>query len=131
MDPYPLAKTVVRRAGKLINDALLNERSVPPGTYGKQHVTQYEAFAVADDAELPRVANPARYFLAYGAPFVEVVISRAQHDAGQPAQDRKILLHDNNLSAEIDDGTDIEGIACEDDQVELWRCADQPVELRQ
>src|SRR5262245_39865259 len=119
MDPDPLAKTVARRAGKLINDTLLNERPVPPGTHGEQHVTEYEAFAIADNAELPRVANPARHLLASVAPFVEIVISRAQHDACQSAQDRKILLHDDDLSAEVDDGTDIQRVACEDDQVEL------------
>ena len=48
----------------------------------KQRVADGEAVAVAGDAELAHLADPARDLLAFRVALVEVVIARAQDDAG-------------------------------------------------
>ena len=63
--------------------------------------------------------------------FVEIVIARAEDDAGYARQQRQVFFHHQDLGAEIDHRSDVERVAGENDDVEFRRSSEQPVELRQ
>src|SRR5712664_316195 len=131
MDPNPSLQPPGGSLAKLVVDALLDQRSIPPGTHREKGVADRQAVAVAGDAEFANVADPAGDLLAFRIAFVEVMISRAKNHPGEAGEKRQIFLHDDNLGAEIDRGSDVEGVARKDHKIELRRRAQQPVKLRQ
>src|SRR3979409_2312453 len=80
MHPDPLLEPSRGSLAKLVFDALLDQRPVPPRTHCKEGVADGEAVAVAGNPQLANVADPSRDFFAFGAAFVEVVIARAKND---------------------------------------------------
>jgi len=131
MDPNPSLEPPCGGFAKLLLDTLLDQRSIPPGTDRKKGVADGQAVAVAGDAEFANVADPAGDLLAFRIAFVEIVISGAKNHPGEAGEKRQVFLHDDNLGAEIDRGSDVEGVAGKDHKIELRRRAEQPVKLRQ
>jgi len=116
---------------KLLTDLLLHARPVPPRADGEIGLADSHVLAVMGDAEVIDVADPARDFLTRFVALVQVVVARTENHARQRRQPRQIFPHDNDLRMEIDDRSDIQRVAGDDDDVEMRRCAEQPVELRQ
>ena len=109
----------------------MTRRAVPPRTDRKERVADGQAVAVAGNSDFTDLVDPSRNLLAFGIAFVEIVVSRAKNDLGDPGQKRQIFLHHHDLGAKIDRRSDIERVTGEDHEVELRRCTQQPVELRQ
>ena len=63
-------------------DALPDQWSIPPWTDREERIADGQAVAVAGDAELANLADPARDFLALGVALFEIVIARAKDHAG-------------------------------------------------
>ena len=131
MDPDPSLQPRCGSLAKLAVDPLLHKRSIPPRTDREKSVADGQTVAVAGNAELADLADPSRDLFALGAAFVEVMISRAKDHFGNAGQQRQILPHHHNLSPEIDHRSNVERISGEDDEVEMWRRTEQPIELRQ
>src|SRR6266702_3439399 len=78
-------------------DALFHQRSVPPWADREQRVADHEIVAIAGDAEFADLADPARDLLALRTSFIEIVVARAEDDAGEAGEQREILLHHHDL----------------------------------
>ena len=102
MDPDPFVEPAGGRLAELHVEARLDERTVPPWAHREQRIADRKAVAIAGDAELAHLADPARDLLAFLTAFVEVVIARAQDDPGALRQQRQILFNNDDLGAEID-----------------------------
>ena len=72
MHPDPSLRTTCRRSTKLRVDALPQQRPVPPRADREQRVADRKIVAVAGDAELAHLADPARVFLALGVAVLAV-----------------------------------------------------------
>src|SRR6476659_10212537 len=127
MDPDPLLQPLRHGVAKLAFEAALDQRSVPPRTHREERVRYREAVAVAGNAEFAHFADPARDLFALRAAVVEVVIARAEDDAGYSGQQRQVFFHHQDLGTEIDHRSDVERVAGENDDVELRRSREQPV----
>src|ERR1043166_7426801 len=83
MHPDPALRAPHGALGKLCIEALAQQRPVPPRAHREQRVGDGETVAVAGNAELADLADPARIFLALRIALVEVVTAPAQHDPGE------------------------------------------------
>src|SRR5258708_14722389 len=83
MNPNPSLWPNRRGLAKLVVDTRFDQRAIPPRTDREERVADREVVAIAGDAEFAHLADPAGYLLAFRAAFVEVVIARAQNDAGE------------------------------------------------
>ena len=115
MHPDPSLQPRDGGLAKLAVDALLDQRSVPPRTNREERVADGQAVAVAGDAEFADLADPARDLFALRTAFVEVVIARAEDHPGDAGQQRQIFFDHDDLGAEIDERSNVESIAGEDD----------------
>src|ERR1700754_615019 len=89
MHPDPSLRPRRGCLAQLEVDARLRQRSVPPGTDGKERIADREIVAVAGNAERADVVDPARDLLTFGVALIEVVIAGAENDAGHAGETRK------------------------------------------
>src|SRR6476620_1374519 len=92
MHPDPSLQPLRGGFLQLTFEALLHQRPVPPRAHREQGISDREIVAVAGDAELEDLADPARDFFALRAALVEVVIARAEDDLGDAGQQREVFL---------------------------------------
>jgi hypothetical protein len=129
VNPYPARRPNRSSLVELFLEAPPRQRPVPPWAYREERVVDDDIVAVAGDADFSYLADPARDFFALCVAFVEVVIAGAEDDACQACEPHQVLLDDDDLSAEVDSGRDVECVSGKDYQVELRGCAEQPIEL--
>src|SRR3954471_22350966 len=111
MHPDPSSRPVRGGLLQLILEARFHLWPVPPRADREQRVADGQAVAVAGNAELADLADPARDFFARRAALVEVVIARAEDDLGDAGQQGEIFFHHHDLGAEIHERAYVERIA--------------------
>src|SRR3954454_20049541 len=65
MHPDPAPRPAGGSVAKLVLDALPDQRPVPPRTRRKECIADLQAVAVAGDAEVAHLTDPARNLLAF------------------------------------------------------------------